>query len=152
MARQGFRVVAVEKSSEKIGRIKQTPGFEGLAIELHCKLAEDFDIELDKYSAINANNVLQFIEKEKAIKLIERMKVKLITGGYLLVSCFTIHDPSYKKFKELCYFTDGQLRTFFNGWEVLHYKEGMIDDLGHTGKEEPHKHGIVKIIAKKLIT
>lgn len=150
MARQGFRVVAVEKSSEKIERIKQTPGFDELAIELHCMSAENFDIEPDKYSVINANNVLQFIEKANAIELIERMKSNIISGGYVLISCFTVHDPSYEKFKERCYFDDGELRTYFMDWEIIHYEEGIIDDRGHLGMEMPHQHGIVKILGKKI--
>ena len=150
MAQQGFRVVAVEKSPKKVERIKQTPDFNELSIELYCLSAEDFDIEPDKYLVINANNVLQFIEKGKAIELIERMKDNLITGGYILISCFTIHDPLYEKFKERCYFKDGELRTYFTNWDIIHYEEGMVEDRGHPGKEQPHQHGLVKLIAKKL--
>ncbi|MFA6198625.1 MAG: methyltransferase domain-containing protein [Patescibacteria group bacterium] len=149
MARHGFQVVAVEKSPEKVERIRQMPSFNELAIELYSMRAEDFELKKNKYSVINANNVLQFIEKAKAIELIERMKDNLIIGGYLLISCFTVYDPSYEKFKERCYFKDGELRIYFDGWEILHYEEGIIDDRGHPGMELPHKHGIVKMVAHK---
>ena len=150
MAQNGWRVVAVESSPAEIAEMKKTPGFDGLPIEITQGLAEDFEIEPDRYSIIQLFNVLQFIEKPKALDLIQRVKNALHPGGYIIVSGFTVDEPAYQKRPDACYFQKGQLRDLFSDFDVDFYREAVIDDPGHPGKEEPHQHHAIRMIAHKV--
>ncbi|MFA5107193.1 MAG: class I SAM-dependent methyltransferase [Patescibacteria group bacterium] len=150
MAQNGWRVVAVERSPDEIAEMKKTPDFNKLPIKIIQGRAEDFEIEPDRYSIIQLFNVLQFIEKPKALDLIQRVKNALHPGGYIIVSGFTVDEPSYQKRPDACYFQKGQLRDLFSDFDVDFYREAVIDDPGHPGKEEPHQHHVVRMIAHKV--
>jgi tellurite methyltransferase len=154
MAEKGFNVVAIDKSLDKIRTLEKY--LEGKEIKerisLLCQDIADFDIEKDKYQIINAFNSLQFLLKEKALDVIEKMKNGLENGGYIIISSFTTCDPLYQisdnKYKG--FFELGELKSVFSDFKIDFYEEKTIDDIGHLGFPEPHKHCIVKIIAQKL--
>lgn len=149
MAQKGFKVDAVEVDGDKIARIKQISGFTELPITAHQVKAELFPIEKDKYSIINLNNVLQFIEKGTAVELIKSVQNQICPSGFVVISAFTNRDPSYEQYKTLGYFQPNELREYFKNWVIISYHEVIIEEVGHPGKEYPHKHGIAKLIAQK---
>ncbi len=149
MARNDWRVVAVEKSAKAIEKMKSAPGFNGLPIEKRQVMVEDFTIEKNRYSIIQLNNVLQLVKREKALGILTLVKGNVRSGGYIIVSGFTVHEPSYKNHKDLCYFNDGELRELFSDFRILFYQEILVHDPGHPEKEYPHQHWIVRLLAQK---
>ncbi|MDD5566963.1 MAG: methyltransferase domain-containing protein [Patescibacteria group bacterium] len=149
MARNGWHVVAVEKSTEAIEAIKRSSGFGKLPIEIHRAKVEDFTIEKNRYSIIQLFNVLQFVKRKKALEILAIVKRNVQLGGYIIVSGFTIHESSYAKHQDLCYFGEGELREIFYDFKIFFYRETMINDPGHSGKEYPHKHHVVRMVAQK---
>jgi len=41
------------------------------------------------------------------------------------------------------------LKNLFSDFEIIFYKEKIIDDQGHPGFEEPHQHAVARLVAKK---
>ena len=151
MANQGFKVVAVDESSEAIEQLKEAVKKENLKIEAIPQNISDFKIAKNKFSIINAYNIFQFLDKEKTTEIIEIIKKNLKPNGYAIIAGFNVSDPSYQKQEnqDKGYFRPNELRELFNDVEIIFYFEGEIEDRGHAGAKLPHKHGVVRLIARK---
>lgn len=153
MAEKGFNVVAIDKSLDKIKNLEgylEGKEIKGKVTVLGQNLA-DFDIEKDKYQIINAFNSLQFLPKEKALNVIEKMKNGVKIGGYIIISGFTINDSLHEipENQHKGFFELGELKKIFSDFKLDFYEESTIDDIGHMGFPEPHKHCLVRMIARK---
>jgi tellurite methyltransferase len=151
MLKNGFKVTAVDSLREAIKSIKDyilENNLSGQPIEIHCEDIRKFKIEKDKYSMINLYNVLQFLPKEDALTLLVEVKKKLKSKGYIMISGFKVDDFFCKK--HLCYFEPQELKNLFSDFFVYFYDEYIMDDKGHVGKPEPHRHSVVKMIAQKI--
>lgn len=149
MAKQGFQVTAVDKSIEGINNLKQLAkenNFE--KIQVICQDIKDFEIEKDKYSIINVFNASQFLKKEDALKIIKALKENLKINGFIIIEGFTAKDPLFKEGRG--FFKPKELQNLFSDFKIILYKEAIIDDAGHPGFEQPHQHGVVRLIAKKV--
>jgi SAM-dependent methyltransferase len=111
---------------------------------------EKFRFNREKYDVVQAHNSIQFLELESGFKAIARMKFSVKKGGYVIISAFTVADPSYSKNSESCYFAPNELKEAFHDFKIIFYKESVKNDKGHPGLPWPHKHGLVKMIAKKI--
>ena len=151
MAKNGFQVTAVDSSSEGINDLNGLAMKAGVEMELICKSIKEFEIESNKYSIINIFNTLQFLKKDDALEVIDNVKNKLRSGGHMIIAGFTKNDPLFKfeENKDRGFFELGELKNLFSDFEMIFYRELIIDDLGHAGFEEPHEHGVVRMVAKK---
>lgn len=109
----------------------------------------DFEIEEEKYNVINIMYVLHFLDREKVLEILQKVKNGLRSGGYLIIGAFTIDDDGFKGRPNNGYFKPEELKNIFKDFEIVHYKEKKVLDPGHVGKPEPHHHGIVELVAKK---
>ena len=154
MAENGFDVVAIDKSLDKIKKFEEY--LEGKKIKEKITLLSqdlaDFDIEKDKYQIINAFNSLQFLPKQNALDVIKKMKNGVKIGGYIVISGFTVNDSLYQipENQHKGFFELGELKNLFSDFKIDFYEESIIDDIGHPGFPEPHKHCVVRMIAQKL--
>ncbi len=154
MLKNRFKVDAVDISREGINKIKEFVHSNNLPvvnINLFCSDIRNFNILKNKYDIINAFNSLQFLPKKEALKIIENIKSNIKSEGYVIISGFTTDDPLYKKMnnKKGCFFAPQELKNIFLGFHIIEYKEKIIKDKGHPGNPEPHRHGIVQLIAQK---
>ena len=151
LAKNGFSVTAIDSSDVAISQIKIKKNELKLDnLELICGDISDFKIVKDKYDALFCRNVLNFLNKENALKIIHNIKINSKIGSYIVVDVFTKNDPSFlsdNKFN--CYFEEQELLKIFSDFKVVYYLENIIFDNGHPGFEAPHKHGVSKIIAQK---
>lgn len=154
MLQKGFKVDAIDNSQEGINKIKEFIQANNLPIDninLFCNDIKNFNITKNKYDITNAFNSLQFLSKKEALKIIEDIKCNIKNNGYVIISGFTVNDPLYKKMNNdgRCFFESQELRKIFSDFNIIEYKEDIIEDKGHPGSPEPHQHGVVKIIAQK---
>lgn len=154
MLQKGFKITAVDNSPEGIKKIKesiQINNFPPSNIDLFCEDIKNFDVKQEKYTIINAWNSLQFLSKQNALQLIDKIKKTIKGNGYVIISSFTTHDPLAKKIhnRNRCFFKSHELRNLFSDFNIVFYEEGTIADKGHSGSPEPHTHDIVKMIAQK---
>jgi len=151
LSKNGFSVTAIDSSEVAISQIKiKKDKFKLDNLELIGGDINDFNIEKNKYQVIICRNVLNFIEKDKALKIISGLQDNIQKGSYIIIEVFTKNDPSFlSDNKFACYFDDQELLNIFSGYKILCYLENTILDSGHPGFPEPHKHGVARVIARK---
>lgn len=151
LANNNFRVTAVDISEVSINQIKiKKNEFSLDNLELICGDISDFEIAKDKYDVIICRNVLNFLDKEKALEILNNIKSKAKIGSYIVIDVFTKDDPSFTSGNKFtCYFEEQELLKIFSDFKVVYYLENTILDNGHPGFELPHKHGVSKIIVQK---
>ncbi len=112
---------------------------------------QDFAIEKEKFSVINAFNSLQFLPKKDALKILETIKTNVKVNGYILIASFTTKDSFFEKSnpEKRCFFEENELKNIFHDFEIIIYEEKIVTDAGHPGSPEPHEHGVVRMIARK---
>ncbi len=151
LSKNGFSVTAIDSSDVAINQIKiKKNEFKLDNLELICGDINDFGIEKDKYQVIICRNVLNFLDKDKALKILNSLKGNIQKGSYIIIEVFTKKDPSFildKKFTS--YFEEQELLNIFSGYKLVYYLENTILDSGHPGFPNPHKHGVARIIAQK---
>ena len=151
LSKNGFSVTAIDSSEVAISQIKiKKDKFKLDNLELIGGDINDFNIEKNKYQAIICRNVLNFIEKDKALKIISGLQDNIQKGSYIIIEVFTKNDPSFlSDNKFACYFDEQELLDIFSGYKILCYLENTVLDSGHPGSPEPHKHGVARVIARK---
>lgn len=153
MAKNGFKVVAIDSSPEAIKNLKENILKKNIKnIKTVCCDVLNYKIEKDKYEIINCRNLLQFLPKTRAIKLIKDIQQKIKKNGFIIISSFTTNDPSARLSKKriITHFESQEMLKLFEGFKIHHYFEGVVLDKGHKGKPKPHQHGVVRIIAQKI--
>jgi tellurite methyltransferase len=142
LAKNNFWVTAIDSSEVAINQIEIKKNEFCLDnLELICE---------DKYDVVICRNVLNFLDKEKVLKIIHNIRTNSKIGAYIIIDVFTKDDPSFlnnNKFN--CYFDNQELLKLFLDFKVIYYLENIILDNGHPGSEGPHKHSVSKIVVQK---
>lgn len=151
MAKNNFKVTAIDSSEVAINQLNKVAESEGLKnLETITTDIRDFQIEKNKYNIIYGSNVLQFLKKDEAEKIIETIKENVAQSGFIILTSFTTDDPSYDKTKEnRAFFEPKEMLNFFKDFKIIHYFENIVIDQGHASVPGPHRHGVVRIIAQK---
>ncbi|MFA5000431.1 MAG: methyltransferase domain-containing protein [Patescibacteria group bacterium] len=151
LSKNGFSVTAIDSSDVAINQIKiKKDEFKLDNLELICGDINDFNIEKNKYQVIICRNVLNFLDKNKALRILKSLQDNIQKGSYIIIEVFTKDDPSFlSDNKFTSYFEEQELLNIFSGYKIFYYLENTILDPGHPGFPNPHKHGVVRIIAQK---
>lgn len=151
LSKNGFSVTAVDSSDVAINQIKiKKDEFKLDNLELICGDINDFNIEKNKYQVIICRNVLNFLDKDKSLKILKNLQDNIQNGSYIIIEVFTKNDPSFlSDNKFISYFEEQELLNIFSGYKIFYYLENIILDPGHPGFPSPHKHGVARIIAQK---
>ncbi len=131
LAEHGWRVTAVDGSSVAIGLLRandlaidaQVVDLEAGAFEIP---PESFDLVLSCY----------YLQRS----LIPRMQSALRPGGLLIMIVHLADVDRPQGTPTRAY--PNELREFFNGWRILHYREGQPGESGH-------RHGVAELVAQK---
>jgi len=163
LARKGFKVDAIDIKKEYIDYVKKITQKYKLNINASLVNIKDFKIESKKYNLVLAIQSLPFLTKSELKKVINEIKNGLKSNGVLIISSFTIKDPSFlllkknsklieentfedKNHKIWCFFKKNELKTYFDKkFKFLFYKERLVKDKF----PHPHSHGIVETVIKK---
>ena len=151
LSKNGFSVTAIDSSDVAINQIKiKKDEFKLDNLELIGGDINDFNIEKNKYQVIICRNVLNFLDKDKALKILNSLQDNVQKGSYMIIEVFTKNDPSFlSDNKFISYFEEQELLNIFSGYKIFYYLENIILDLGHPGFSNQHKHGVARIIAQK---
>lgn len=149
MADKKFNVTAIDSSRVAIKQIKEeVKKKEYRNLKAICQNIKNFTIKPKKFFAINSANSLQFLNKKDSLDVINRIKKSVLPGGFVMIASFTDKNPPSKRRRS--HFEKNEMKKIFSDFKIIYYFEGAMADKGHIGQPEPHKHGIVKIIAQKL--
>lgn len=150
MSGQGFKVTAADNSKVAISQIndliKKKKLINFIATRQNIK---NLIIQPKKFDIIASVNALQFLAKKDSLSVIEKIKKAINSKGFIILTSFTTENPPSKRRRS--HFKLGEMKSLFlkSQFKIMHYFEGMIKDSGHIGMPQPHKHGIVEIIARK---
>lgn len=152
LAINGFHVTAVDISKNGIEKVKTIAKLNNIRIITDVGDAIDYVKKTDSFDAISGINILQFISASNIQYVIKRLKEKTSVGDYNVIDSFIASNN--KQRQEIIssgryYFTEGELRTYYSGWEIIKYNEkwGKWEMHG----EPRHRHFIVRLIARKII-
>ncbi|MBA4319850.1 MAG: hypothetical protein C0412_15740 [Flavobacterium sp.] len=151
LAKNKFSVTAIDSSRVSVDQIKAI-GYKLKLdnLEVICEDIKNFNIANNKYQVVICRNVLNFLDKDLAIKIIHDIKENIKNGGYIIIEVFTKNDPSLDSDNKFAsYFEEQELLKIFTGFKIFYYLENTILDPGHLGFLAPHKHGVARIIAQK---
>lgn len=152
LAHNGFDVTAVDLSDVAINQLEKFIKEKKIKNITTVKFdVNDFTIKETTYDLITVFNVLYFLDRQTALKVIKEIKSGLAIGGVVAMSLFSIKYPFYNESKKhRFYVISEEIKELFSEFEIFEYFDGMIDDSGHTSLPEPHQHGVVLIIAKRI--
>jgi len=132
---QGWRVTAVDGSAVAIQILRKRAGKENLAMDARVADLErgEFRIEPDAYDLICCCYYLQR-------DLFRSIKSGVRPGGLeiVIVHLRSPDEPPEKPRRA----RPGELRNYFEDWEILHYYEG-------TSNEPEHHRPVAEIVAKR---
>lgn len=169
LAQNGFTVEAIDTNDLKIKALESEAEKSGLKIDAKNVDVRKFDFSQKQYNLILAIQSLVFIKKSEFQEIANKIKNALNPNGIIILSSFTTDDDSFKRFKQTSpeveentfqtnntkqywqFFKKNELEQYFKegDFDILFYKEQVIQDEPHEGSPQPHNHGIAKIVAKK---
>jgi tellurite methyltransferase len=131
LAERGWCVIAVDGSSIAIELLHgNNPSIDARVADLE---AGEFQAEPEAYDLVLSCYYL-------LRGLIPGMKSALRPGG-LLVAVVHLADADQPQGTPARAYP-GELRAFFEGWSILHYREGEPE-------ERCHRHGVAELVARK---
>jgi len=166
LAKQGFKVDAIDNSVVSIKTIAKKAEEEGLRIKAIEADFFDFMPKTKKYSAVMVFGLLQILNWSLVKSLFIRAKKLLDKDGLLFITAFGTKDDSYKSCVETCveigknsfycnnngnirtYLEEDEILSFVQDFEIIHHFEGKGKEHKH-GKGPIEQHYIVELVAKK---
>ena len=135
LAGRGWRVTAVDGSAIAIDILLERAHARKLLIDARMLDLEADTLELasDTYDLVLSCYFLQR-------RLIHGMKAALRPGGLLIMIVHLADADQPHGTPARAY--PGELRSFFDGWSILHYREGEPG-------ESCHRHGVAEVVAQK---
>ncbi|MCK4635456.1 MAG: methyltransferase domain-containing protein [Candidatus Moranbacteria bacterium] len=151
LAKNGFKVAAVDISEVGINKLKNFAKKERLSIETTVSDVESFLDSCKNFNAIYCWNVLQFVSDDRIFSVINKIKAKTNSGGFNVIASFVAENRKQKEkvlSKQGYYFDEGELKELYKDWKIISYKE----ELGNleTHGEPEHRHFKVQMIAQKI--
>jgi len=134
LAGQGWKVTAVDGAAAGIEILQRHAAIEGVTVETRVADLEtgEYIIEPSGWDLIVMSYYLQR-------DLFEPAKRGVVPGGIVLAIVHTAEtgeEPSYKRLRP------GELRRYFEGWEILHHYEGRP-------KDPAHQRAVAEIVARR---
>lgn len=156
LAERGFDVFAIEPNLIAVNKIRK------IAVDKKLNnlriLDGDFLSVADRLSEVDfvvALTSLEHMDESYLFSAVKKIKEIMKRGAYVYIIVFTVDDPGFKKDAvhssecAMCvrhFFKHGELKSYFDDFEILEYKEYIKEDNLHGPL---HYHGKAKLIAKK---
>jgi SAM-dependent methyltransferase len=165
LARNGFKVEAIDKIKEGLEKCREIAEKYHLPIETKAIDIRNFEFKPNKYSLILDILALSFLKFSEIKKIIPKIKKSLKRNGIFYMVAFSTKDPAFGKlkFKKLeidekntfylpklktfrHFFTKKELLKLLKDFEMLKIEERKVRDTSHSRN---HFHHIIIVIAKK---
>jgi SAM-dependent methyltransferase len=134
LAQHGWCVTAVDGASEAIAMLRREAAAGGLQIETHLADLErgEFQIEADAWDLVA---ICYYLQRS----LFVPAKNGVAPDGILLA---IVHITEAGEEPTSSRAQPGELKSFFEGWEILHYYEGRPNDTAH-------RRSVAEIVARR---
>ncbi len=165
LARWGFTVDAVEPAEAGAAAILAETERGGIPIRVHAHGIEEFDAAEGAFAGVMLVGMTQVLSREKIVTLLERVKGWTAPRGLVFVTAFTVDDFRYAFHEHewsrvgqhsfvspdgdvRTYLEPDELKSFFDGYKVVHYREGLGPEHSH-GDGPPERHALVEAVFRK---
>ena len=143
LAKKGFDVTCMDISNSVIKKIKQEAESQNIKINALCEDLDTYSLNED-YDIIIANGFFHFIDRDRALKLIEDCQSHTNEEGLNLFEVLFEGDPSQEEDSEGYYFPKNKLKELYSDWKILDYEEYEDYD-----KDEEWNNKLAALIAIK---
>ena len=156
LAKEGFDVIAVEKSKIGCEKIYKNTFSDNISIKIINNDYNKIYLEENSIDIIISITGIEHMDFSEIKFAANKMKKELKVNGYIYIVAFSQNDPGFygnSKISSECakyikhYFQINELIELFSDLEIIECKSYKKMDYSH-GK--PHEHGKIKLIAKKL--
>jgi len=137
LAKNGFHVIALEKSPTGVQQIKEEARKAGLEEKVRVLHADIKRLPFGpatataRFDSILATGILHFLNRQQAEKLLRQMEAMTKPGGLHIIAAYTTKGDFYEqnklKGRSAAFFDSGALKEMYarKGWKVLYYGEKM---------------------------
>ncbi len=148
LAKQGFRVEALDASPSAASRLRRTARRARLDIRPTVCDVRDTGAISGLYDVIAADTILCHLGLDELLDVAARITSALKPGAWLYVSVFGHDDPGHSEFSPLVrtYFDPPSLLALFPGLRPETCSEQFVLDRRHG---EPHHHALICLTAEK---
>ncbi|MBU4351263.1 class I SAM-dependent methyltransferase [Candidatus Parcubacteria bacterium] len=167
LAKSGFKVQAIDIDAKSLEKCKRFAKNHNLPIITSVADVRKFKFGKEKYSLVISINTLDFLRLKDTKKLITKVGYSLVPGGVFYLYGFSVKDSlleiaKRKHLKEpekntfyfpkmrtpRHFFEKKELFNLCKNFEIIKLEEKKIIHT-HMGSEKPHRHWIIRVIAKK---
>jgi tellurite methyltransferase len=120
LAEQGWNVTAVDGAPTAIEILRQRAAEKGIHVDVRVAYLESGEYRIEP-STWDLVAICYYLQRD----LFEPAKRGVAPGGVLLAIAHIAEpgeEPTYKRLRS------GELASYFQGWEILHYYEGKPND------------------------
>ena len=151
LAEKGFKVDAFDISWTGLQKARQLAANKKVNVNFFRENLTEFAFS-KKYSVILCHDVLHLCNNSARDWFVEQAMNHTYPGGYNAISVYTNRLPAapYMELFTKSLFDVGELLEQYIGWEIVHHREGIVEDINPNGGDV-HKHAIESIIARKLV-
>ena len=164
LAKNGFRVEAIDKNEEGLKKCKKLAQKYNLRLKTKIADIRKFKFLRNKYSLIVAVASLDFLKFSEIKKIFLQIKKSLKKEGVFYLVAFSIKDPVFQKCKKKLkmaekntfylpkfktsrhFFEKKELLNLLRNLKIVKLKEEKIRE---KHKKRIHFHHLIKVIAKK---
>jgi tellurite methyltransferase len=149
LAKNNFNVTAIDFSEEGIRKLNEFAKKEKLKIKADVSDVKSYLQNCEKFDAIFAMNVLQFIDEKNIFDVIKNIQSKTKPKGLNVIASFIAETTKQKKMvlsKGRYFFDEEELKKLYKYWKIIFYEEKLGD--WETHGEPRHRHFTVKLIAQ----
>lgn len=165
LARQGFKVDAIEPSHIGADILRGIAEREGLEININVSGFADFTPQSEPYSGILLLGLLQLLSWDEIGLLTQKINAWTSSNSLIFITAWTTIDPAYESKKaELetvgrnsfsnpddtltTFLEQNEILRLFKDFEVIHHHEGLGPWHSHSGGK-PERHGSVEAVFKR---
>ena len=134
LAGQGWRVTAVDGSPVAIETLRSRASERGMIVNTRVADLEHFEYQVEP-SSWDLIGICYYLQRD----LFEPAKQGVAPGG-ILVSIVHITEPGEEPTGHRL--RHGELERYFQGWEILHRREGRPNDTAH-------QRSVAEIVARR---
>ena len=134
LAEQGWSVTAVDGSPTAIEILRSRASSRGVTVNMKVADLEKFG-QLIEPTSWNLIAICYYLQRD----LFEHAKQGVVPGG-ILISIVHITEPGEEPTAHRL--RPGELESYFQGWEILHRREGKPNDAAH-------QRSVAEIVARR---
>ena len=134
LAEQGWSVTAVDGSPTAIEILRSRASSRGVTVSMKVADLEKFEYQIEPASW-NLIAICYYLQRD----LFEPAKQGVVPGG-IVISIVHITEPEEEPTAHRL--RPGELERYFQGWEILHHREGRPNDAAH-------QRSVAEIVARR---